>query len=117
LADAVSSGGLAKKPLISYCCAYHRGVPVAGRVKDERIQVEGHTDNVPIVAQKNRYPDRWELSAVRASEVVQYHQDEDGIDPGLLSTAGFSDTNLLRQTIQMRAEARIGASKSFFCRS
>ena len=33
------------------------------------IQVEGHTDNIPIVTEK--FPSNWELSAVRASSVVR----------------------------------------------
>ena len=36
---------------------------------DHAIQVEGHTDNVPIVTEK--FPSNWELSAVRASSVVR----------------------------------------------
>src|SRR3954453_3330790 len=35
---------------------------------DHAIQVEGHTDNIPIVT--GRFPSNWELSAVRASSVV-----------------------------------------------
>src|SRR5690606_18005695 len=33
------------------------------------IQVEGHTDNIPIITEK--FPSNWELSAVRASSVVR----------------------------------------------
>ena len=36
---------------------------------DHAIQVEGHTDNIPIVTEK--FPSNWELSAVRASSVVR----------------------------------------------
>lgn len=61
-------------------------------VKDKRIQVEGHTDNVPIVSVlKKRYPTNWELSTARATEVVRYLQEIGGIDATLLSATGFAE--------------------------
>ncbi len=61
-------------------------------VKDKRIQVEGHTDNVPIVSSlKKRFPTNWELSTARASEVVRYLQEAGGLDPKLLSATGYSE--------------------------
>jgi len=61
-------------------------------VKDKRIQVEGHTDNVPIVSVlKKRFPTNWELSTARATEVVRYLQETGGIDPQLLSATGYSE--------------------------
>lgn len=61
-------------------------------IKDKRIQVEGHTDNVPIVsALKKRYPTNWELSTARATEVVRYLQEQGGLDAKLLSATGYSE--------------------------
>ena len=61
-------------------------------VKDKRIQVEGHTDNVPIVsALKKRFPTNWELSTARATEVVRYLQEAGGLDPKLLSATGYAE--------------------------
>jgi chemotaxis protein MotB len=61
-------------------------------VKDKRIQVEGHTDNVRIVSVlKKRFPTNWELSTTRASEVVRYLQEKGGIDPTMLSATGYSE--------------------------
>lgn len=61
-------------------------------VKDKRIQVEGHTDNVPIVSKlKERFPTNWELSTARASEVVRHLQESGGLDPKLLSSTGYSE--------------------------
>ncbi len=60
-------------------------------VKDKRIQVEGHTDNVQIVsALKKRFPTNWELSTARATEVVRYLQ-KGGIDPHMLSATGYAE--------------------------
>jgi chemotaxis protein MotB len=61
-------------------------------VKDKRIQVEGHTDNVRIFSSiKTKYPTNWELSVARATQVVRYLQEEGGLDPKLLSATGYSE--------------------------
>ncbi len=66
-------------------------VSILKDVKDKRIQVEGHTDNVPIVSSlKKRFPTNWELSTARATEVVRYLQ-EGGIDPHMLSATGYAE--------------------------
>ncbi len=66
-------------------------VSILKDVKDKRIQIEGHTDNVKIVSSlKKRFPTNWELSTARATEVVRYLQEAGGIDPGLLSATGYS---------------------------
>ncbi len=60
------------------------------RIKDKRIQIEGHTDNVPIGGRlQERFLTNWELSAGRALAVVHFLQDEVGIDPVNLSAAGY----------------------------
>ncbi len=62
------------------------------RVQGRQIEVQGHTDNVPIVGQlAKRFPTNWELSAARATNVARFLQDEAKIDPALLSAAGFSE--------------------------
>lgn len=61
-------------------------------VKDKRIQVEGHTDNVKIVSDlKKRFPTNWELSTARATEVVRYLQETGGIDSARLSATGYGE--------------------------
>lgn len=61
-------------------------------IKDKRIQVEGHTDNVRIYsAIKTKYPTNWELSTGRATQVTRYLQEEGGLDPKLLSATGYSE--------------------------
>ncbi len=67
-------------------------VTILKDVKDKRIEVDGHTDNVPIVSSlKKRFPTNWELSTARATEVVRYLQEHGGIDPALLSATGFGE--------------------------
>ena len=61
-------------------------------VKDRAINVEGHTDNVPIGPElARRYPTNWELSAARATNVARYLQEKTGIDPTLLSATGYGE--------------------------
>ncbi len=61
-------------------------------IKDKRIQVEGHTDNVRIYsAIKERYPTNWELSTARATQVVRYLQEHGGLDPQKLSATGYAE--------------------------
>ena len=67
-------------------------VTILKDVKGKRIEVDGHTDNVPIVSVlKKRFPTNWELSTARATEVVRYLQEEGGLDPQRLSAAGFGE--------------------------
>jgi chemotaxis protein MotB len=61
-------------------------------VKDRAINIEGHTDNVPIGAELGKkYPTNWELSAARATNVARYLQERIGIEPGLLSATGYGE--------------------------
>ena len=60
---------------------------------DYDVLVEGNTDNVPI--SKTNIRNNWDLSALRASSVVQYLQKECGINPARLSAAGRGEYNPL----------------------
>jgi len=55
---------------------------------DQRFQVEGHTDNVPI--SNDRFASNWELSTARAVSVVNL-LIEQGVAPENLSAAGFGE--------------------------
>lgn len=59
--------------------------------KDYDVLVEGNTDNVPI--SKTNIRNNWDLSALRASSVVQALQDDFGISPSRLSAAGRGEYN------------------------
>ena len=54
----------------------------------QSIQIEGHTDNVPIIS-----PDRsnWELSSDRAIAVLRLFVDWIGIDPRTLKATGYAE--------------------------
>lgn len=61
--------------------------------KDYEVLVEGNTDNVPISRQNIR--NNWDLSCLRASSVVQYLQNNYGIDPKRLTAGGRGEYNPL----------------------
>jgi chemotaxis protein MotB len=66
-----------------------RAVADVLRNDDHAIQVEGHTDSVPI---KNaQFPSNWELSSVRASSVVRLFIDS-GIAEKRLTAVGHGPT-------------------------
>ena len=59
--------------------------------KDYDVLVEGNTDNVPI--SRTNIRNNWDLSALRASSVVQTLQNQYGVDPKRLSAAGRGEYN------------------------
>jgi chemotaxis protein MotB len=61
------------------------------KTQDRRIEIQGHTDNVPITgALAKRYPTNWELSSARAVNVARLLQQA-GVDPKNLSAAAYSE--------------------------
>ncbi len=61
--------------------------------RDFEVLVEGNTDDVPISRPNIR--NNWDLSALRASSVVQVLQSDYGIDPKRLTAAGRGEYNPL----------------------
>ncbi len=61
--------------------------------KDYDVLVEGNTDDVPITRPNIR--NNWDLSCLRASSVVQYLQNNYGIDPKRLTAGGRGEYNPL----------------------
>lgn len=53
------------------------------------VEVEGHTDDVPINTEK--FPSNWELSSARATNVVKYLLAQ-GIEKERLKAAGYADS-------------------------
>ena len=61
---------------------------------DFEIDIEGHTDNVPISS--SSYSSNWELSTARASNIVKYFIAQ-GIDPDRLKVSGYADSRPLME--------------------
>ena len=71
-----------------------------------QIQIEGHTDNIPIHTAV--YPSNWELSTARATAIMRHFLDRNGIPPERFTIAGYSeyhpiDTN---DTVEGRSKNR-----------
>ena len=66
-----------------------RGVGDILSTMPNRIQIEGHTDNIPIATSVFR--SNWELSSARALSVVHFMVNEGGLRPENLSAVGFGE--------------------------
>jgi len=65
---------------------------VLAKATDRRVEVQGHTDNVPITgALAKRFPTNWELSAARATNVVRFLQDQAKLDPRRLTATAHAE--------------------------
>ena len=83
-------------------------VPTLTSLQNQRIVVEGFTDNVPIGPElRSRFPSNWELSTARATGVVRYLVAQ-GVPPNMLSVQGFGDSQPVasNDTAQGRAKNR-----------
>lgn len=60
---------------------------------DYDVLVEGNTDNVPI--SRTNIRNNWDLSALRASSIVQVLQNDFGVNPSRLTAAGRGEYNPL----------------------
>ena len=54
------------------------------------LQVDGHTDNIPI-RNNPEFADNWELSQARALSVVRLLSEQMGLPPSRLSANGFGE--------------------------
>jgi chemotaxis protein MotB len=63
---------------------------VLNNQKDISILVEGHTDNQP-VANLGALKDNWDLSVMRATQVVRYLVDEGKMVPSRITASGRSE--------------------------
>jgi len=73
---------------------------------DQKINIIGYTDNVP-PKPGSRFKDNWEISALRAINVLRYLLKL-GIEPSRLTATGFADLNPLypNNTPEHRAKNR-----------
>lgn len=65
------------------------GSILSGKIANNLVYVEGHTDNVPI--RYSGWRSNWELSTARATEVVHYFIEKLGIDPRRLGATGYGE--------------------------
>ena len=68
-----------------------------------KIQVIGHTDNVPI---RNRFPSNWELSTSRALAAVHFLTEQAGVDPRRVGAVGYGEYRPLADNSTAEGRAR-----------
>ena len=73
----------AKNSLSKVCGVLKKDFP------NETIRIEGHTDSDPLKRTKKVYKSNWELSALRAANVLHYLVDSCHLGPEKLYIAGF----------------------------
>jgi len=73
---------------------------------ENKVVIEGHTDNVPHHDQK--FESNWELSAGRAISVLRHLAEQQNIDPARLSAVGYGEYHPLEpnDTAEQRAVNR-----------
>jgi chemotaxis protein MotB len=78
---------------------------VAGRLRElpDRVEVQGHTDDVPIATPT--YPSNWELAAARATGVVRWLQEQ-GVDARRLSGVSFGEQRPVASNATREGRAR-----------
>ena len=81
-------------------------VAAALRALDNRIAIEGHTDDRPI--SNSRYPSNWELSTSRAGAVLRYLVDRHGLPAERMVAGGYAEQRPLQgnDTVEGRARNR-----------
>ncbi len=73
-----------------FAAVLNRVTPVINQTEGE-VQVAGHTDNIP-VSSSSPYISNWDLSAARATSVLHFMIDQNGIDPTRMVIQGFGDS-------------------------
>ncbi len=63
-------------------------ISIIGEYHEYNVNIKGHTDNRPIST--IQFKSNWELSAIRATSVLQYII-KNGIDPKRLTATGYGD--------------------------
>lgn len=65
------------------------GAVLTKELKDRQIGIEGHTDNESI--KHSGWKSNWELSTARATSVLHYLLDKEGVSPGRVSATGYGE--------------------------
>lgn len=69
--------------------ALRSAAEVLGEHPDRTIRVEGHADTLPITTP--RYPSNWELSSHRATNVLRFLVDDQGIGRRRITAVGYGE--------------------------
>jgi len=80
---------------------------VLRRYTNREVQVQGHTDNIPISERlAERWETNWELSASRATRVLRYLVEVGNLDPRRASAAGRGEFQPIADNASKAGRAR-----------
>lgn len=82
------------------------GTTIKSKLRGMRIQVAGHTDNVPVTPGQGAWSNNWSLSAARAVNVLQLLEEQVGLDPQLLSAVGYGEHRPIADNESAEGRAR-----------
>lgn len=88
------SGATEIKPEARSILDFIAGIINEEDFSDRQLRIEGHTDSDPITNLSNKYPQNWtnwELSSIRATNVLRYLVETQGISGNRVSTSGYGD--------------------------
>ena len=74
------------------------------RFSESRLVIEGHTDDTSISTA--RYPSNWELSAMRAANVMRYMVENTPLTAERMTAVGYADTRPLVKNLSEKYRAR-----------
>jgi len=75
--------------------ALNKIMKIIEKYSENRIIIEGHTDDVPIASK--RFRNNWQLSTERALSVLAYILKSQQLDPHRFSAAGYGEFNPIVQ--------------------
>lgn len=89
LAEVLFDSGKAKVREDAYSVLDKVAKVLNQEVVDYKIGIEGHTDNDPI--KHSGWKSNWELSTSRATSVLHYLVDQQGVEPSRISAIGYGE--------------------------
>ncbi len=75
--------------------AFDKIAKIISDYPENRIMIEGHTDNIPI--KTYLFPDNWQLSTQRALSVLRYIIERHKVDKSRFAAAGYGEFNPIVQ--------------------
>ena len=69
-----------------------------------KVQISGHTDNIPI-AFSERFDSNWDLSAARAASVADFFFANNNLDSNNVSVFGYADTKPVAENTDAQGRA------------
>lgn len=74
------------------------------QARPNEITVEGHTDDIPI--HTDRFPSNWELSTMRATNILRYMTQNYGLPASRFSAAGYGEQRPIAPNVTLDGRSK-----------